>query len=189
MAHPESLVQTLVLDFCALEAFMEQQKPKAVGTVLNGGKSLGTGHPRQTRLKMEVQDPGRPTVPLRSHPTDFEESKFGKEQPSHCPVVPFYQAFKAISASERDKSRSPGRTPVEALPCGVSPRVSEQERGASHAPFRTTRPRSQAPWRRSPQCQRAAPRFPGAGVPASETPAAGLRETWAMRPAARGMRG
>lgn len=48
---------------------------------------------------------------LRSpHSMDFEESKFGKEQPSPCLVGPFgtRPSRKATSASERDKAEALG---------------------------------------------------------------------------------
>ena len=89
--------------------------------------------------------------------------------------------------------RASERTPLPALPCGISHRKSfSRNRGVS--PFRTTRPRSQAPLRSNPLCT-----VPASGAQTPQAcrklgvkgaflplrPAAlGLREAWVIPPVA-----
>lgn len=67
MAYPESLAQALVLDFCALEALMRQQKAQGCGDSFGLWEVIWLRGDPMLTVKMEVQAPGRSTQAALGH--------------------------------------------------------------------------------------------------------------------------
>lgn len=175
MAYPESLVQALVLDFCALEAFMKQQKARGWGDSFGRWKGIWLcGDPKLT-VKMEVQAPGRPTQTALGHSEPLTPWIWGTASLGRSSSPDW---GRGVSFSARPASERRWQEPREDLSCSVVLRKSlSRERDAPNPP---THP---APLHKASQRTQTPPSPVGANwvrdaFPPLRPAARGLREAW-----------